>query len=837
MARFKSINAKLVLLISLILSGAILAILFATERILVRFQRKSVEQDLQQTELLVNALITSKLAELKVQSQLVGELPILNSVVENGEINTLRDVGKSYRENLRVPIFDILGRDGGVLASIGEGLNPQDTSVTAFSRKIMETGSSYTILPRGDKLALLAGSIIGTEEDAGGVLLLGVDLDSIFADRIREYTKAEITFLRDGRIKGSSLTAEEATGLESLFALGKAGTHTMDRTRYLSGNAYALKTHSLRNEEGAEAGQVTILLSLFEHHKILSTVKYSLIGIGIFVFLAAWGLSFRFSFTFTKPIADAVRFAQKLAAGDRNTPIEINRSDELGTLQESLERMRVALKEFVENLDAKVKDGIRHVTNIQDNLDSGFLIFDSSGIIQPGYSRISEEYFGKVLAGQKIEAILSIGSDERQNFETWKEVLFGGMMPFKDAAKLGPQSYEKLEGKFIELTYRPITSGKSLQGVILIATDRTLEKKLSRKFELQKEKVDLILKISANPAAFIGFVEDSREMIRTLEGLIEGDTISEVDAFLRLLHTLKGNSAMYHFAEAKDIAQSLEDKLSGLLTPEETLDDTEKLRSGLASLREALEKVLQENKALVGDVLVEPGSMRRLTVHVSALSKLEKSILAKFGKESEIFGTFMETLILDPFIDALRTYEDVALEIAGRRGKCIKPIEWKGSGVKVRISSYKRLIASLVHAFRNAVDHGIELPEDREAESKDAEGRLWVIVDKTTTESEMLLIRIGDDGKGIDPEAMRRKIVDARLLDEDSASQLDPDSILQYAFKNGFTTSETVSDISGRGVGLDAIAYEAGKLGGRAWIKSAKGVGTELFIEVPVLNS
>ena len=164
----------------------------------------------------------------------------------------------------------------------------------------------------------------------------------------------------------------------------------------------------------------------------------------------------------------------------------------------------------------------------------------------------------------------------------------------------------------------------------------------------------------------------------------------------------------------------------------------------------------------------------------------------------------------------------------------VKSFIWKGNDVHVRLPAYKRLIASLLHAYRNAVDHGIELPGDREDAGKDPEGQIEVGLEiKEKDKARNLLIRIKDDGKGIDPEIIRQKIVEKGLVKENEARALDNYSVIQYIFAAGFSTAEQVSEISGRGIGMDIIAFEVKSLGGQAWVESEKGVGTQLCISVP----
>ncbi|HLP42519.1 MAG TPA: ATP-binding protein [Fibrobacteria bacterium] len=811
-----------------------MAILFATNWILVRFQMSAMEEELRRTELLVNTLIASKLSELKVQAQLVGELPILNTVVENGDLNTIKDAGRTYRENLGVPIFDIMGRDFEVIAAIGAGAKPEDRVTKDLAKRILRDGSSSTILARDGKLTLMAGAPIGTREDASGVLQLGWELDSTFAGRIRDFTKSEILFMRDGEISGESIPENEHGNLDPL--LSKLHGREMEGVRILNRGAYAAKGFSLKDMDGKEVGKAILLMPLSDSRNVLSTLKISLIGIALVILLLACALSYRFSTGFTKPIAAAIRFAQGLASGDRGTPIVVDRMDELGALQDSLEKMRIALKSLIENLDEKVKEGTRHVTNILDNLDSGYLIFNSEGIIQPGYSRISEEYFGNGLEGKKIEEVLASDEAAWKAVEDWRSVLFQEVLSFKRGAKLGPGSFDKIPSRHIELSYRPIYANQKLNGVILIASDKTEERRLAWKFEMEKERVKAILKIAANPIAFVEFLQESREKTDEMERRLKSETnlLGEIPSVLRDLHTIKGNSGMYLCNELKDIVHRLEEDLSGALVWGGSGEVKDVLTLGLSVIRESLDKIANENRALIGSHSNESADIRHLALNAAVISELENALLRIMDRKSEVYTMFVDCLLHEPFLMSLRKYEDLVAELAKRKQKRLKPILWQGDSVKARMQPFKGLVASLVHAFRNAVDHGIESPEEREAAGKDPEGSLWVTVEKSGRESPMLTVRIRDDGRGIDVKKIRRKIEDRKLLEAGEVDRLHDFEVLQYVFKAGFTLSDTVTEISGRGVGMDAIAYEVEAMHGRTWIESILGAGTELFIEIPV---
>ncbi|QIT55686.1 chemotaxis protein CheA [Aquisalimonas sp. 2447] len=137
----------------------------------------------------------------------------------------------------------------------------------------------------------------------------------------------------------------------------------------------------------------------------------------------------------------------------------------------------------------------------------------------------------------------------------------------------------------------------------------------------------------------------------------------------------------------------------------------------------------------------------------------------------------------------------------------------------------------LVHLVRNSVDHGIEEAADREAAGKPRKGVLRLSAEQ---EGDHILLTIADDGKGMDPEALRTKVVEKGLMDRESANRLDEKDCFNLIFMPGFSTKAEISDVSGRGVGMDVVKTKISQLNGTVDIDSAPGRGTTLKIKVPL---
>ena len=137
----------------------------------------------------------------------------------------------------------------------------------------------------------------------------------------------------------------------------------------------------------------------------------------------------------------------------------------------------------------------------------------------------------------------------------------------------------------------------------------------------------------------------------------------------------------------------------------------------------------------------------------------------------------------------------------------------------------------LVHLVRNAVDHGVETPEEREAAGKPRAGKVVLSAEQ---EGDHILLSISDDGKGMDADVLRAKAVEKGLLDKDAADRLNELECYNLIFAPGFSTKTEISDVSGRGVGMDVVKTKISQLNGTVNVYSVKGQGSKIIIKVPL---
>jgi two-component system chemotaxis sensor kinase CheA len=183
-----------------------------------------------------------------------------------------------------------------------------------------------------------------------------------------------------------------------------------------------------------------------------------------------------------------------------------------------------------------------------------------------------------------------------------------------------------------------------------------------------------------------------------------------------------------------------------------------------------------------------------------------------------------------PLLRIVEPLPRLARDVALRLGRKVE-VELAGGELELDRSILDRLSDPLVHLIRNAVDHGIETPERRLAAGKPETGRIRI---DARREKDSIRISVADDGAGMDLEAARRRAVEAGIVHPDLAADLSPEQLAALAFRPGLSTAERVSEISGRGVGMDAVRATLESLGGTVEFATERGRGTVTQLVVPI---
>lgn len=186
-----------------------------------------------------------------------------------------------------------------------------------------------------------------------------------------------------------------------------------------------------------------------------------------------------------------------------------------------------------------------------------------------------------------------------------------------------------------------------------------------------------------------------------------------------------------------------------------------------------------------------------------------------------------------PFADVLAGQERMVRDLGRSLGKQVR-LEIEGDKTQVDRDVLEKLEAPLTHLLRNAVDHGIEAPEQRLLAGKPAEGLIRL---RASHQAGLLVLELSDDGNGVDLEQVRQSIVERKLSPAETAAQLSEEELLTFLFLPGFSLRDKVTEVSGRGVGLDAVQHMVRQLRGAVVLEQTVGEGSRFHLEVPLTLS
>ncbi|MGA2057802.1 MAG: chemotaxis protein CheA [Bradyrhizobium sp.] len=194
----------------------------------------------------------------------------------------------------------------------------------------------------------------------------------------------------------------------------------------------------------------------------------------------------------------------------------------------------------------------------------------------------------------------------------------------------------------------------------------------------------------------------------------------------------------------------------------------------------------------------------------------------------ELHGTILQ-LRMVPASQVFQSFPRLVRDISRQLGKKVELVT-RGEGTEADKTIVDRLFEPLVHLVRNAVDHGIESPGERVAAGKPEAATVSIEASRI---GDRFLVRVADDGRGIDPGVIRRKAAEKRIIPPEELAALTDEQAVELIFAAGFSTTSEVSDISGRGIGMDVVRSVVEQIGGRVSLQSKMGKGTTVQIELP----
>ncbi|QOG12898.1 ABC transporter substrate-binding protein [Arcobacter sp. FWKO B] len=482
------------------------------------------------------------------------------------------------------------------------------------------------------------------------------------------------------------------------------------------------------------------------------------------------------------------------------------------------------------SLNKQIEQTSKKISILLDNAGQGFLTFNNSFKINEQYSSECEKLLGNNIAKQDITNLLLHDTKTKEFFKNTINLAINEQNPIKRNSYISllPQSII-LNKKAIKLEYKILDS----HDVMMILTNITSEKKLEKKVKKEQETLKMTVAIVSDIHIFYDITKEYREFLQNIDSFIDDSKSPKqnLELLYRTIHTFKGSFSQLYMSDIVEFLHNIENRLSEFAF-DESIDNNiliEFLKEH--DFAHNYTNTMQTIKEILGEEFVN--SHNFLKIELSDIESLQEKISKVLSNHNETTPECEEILCQvqsfsnQKLYDLLKPYTKFSYSLAERMGKEIYEFDIIGSHDFGISKEFKPFIKSLIHVFRNAIDHGIESPEDRAKKGKDEVGFISCEFD---FDSDYLTISISDDGKGVDKEKIKSKL---HLLGIDVTNITD-DEILKAIFIQNLSTKSEISDISGRGVGMSAVQVELDKISAQVQIQTKEDEGTTIKFIIPL---
>ncbi len=547
--------------------------------------------------------------------------------------------------------------------------------------------------------------------------------------------------------------------------------------------------------------------------------KFSSYGLFIFIFSQALALGFRYSEAFKTN----VNLTGELRL---NTRILEERNSEI-------ERAKVELEKWNRVLDKKVNERTEDIRLLLDHSGQAFLSLNEQSQIQPDYSKLTNVYIGDNIRGVDLWEILY--SDSIETASLMRATIERAI---HEQSFLRRQSYMAIlpdtmnfNGHELDIEYKWIKTDYKEQ-IMVIMTDVTYEKSLMQQLNNEANENWTTLKIILNSNEFWDLFDEFENFMtiqayRIIDTSVDFELVKEY--LIKKLHYYKGNFSIYGLESIVEGIHNLESELIN-----SSIESLHMIKTILYNSNVFI--VLKErlNNMLLTEGVDIYSYRETVLISKSKLNSITSSLKQRYGDEAADLIGDIKTLNHQPFRNLFDSYVDYVSVLGKNIGKQINPLQIIGGEFIIDPLNYEGLSRSMVHVFRNIVDHGIEKPELRYERGKPVAGNIEMKISLNSRgENPFISMRIKDDGAGINEVALRSSVAESLGYDEEKMSLIDRTDMLQFVFSPEITTKTKGDIVSGRGLGMTILKEEILELGGRIRIESEELIGLNIVIEVP----
>lgn len=464
----------------------------------------------------------------------------------------------------------------------------------------------------------------------------------------------------------------------------------------------------------------------------------------------------------------------------------------------------IDLEKKVAARTAEVESRNRDMRMILDSVKQGFFTIDSQGIMSDERSAAVEQMFGPIAIGESLKNVLHRFDPKVADwFEFGLREVFDGFLPVELTIDQLP-SRLAVNQKSLSIQWNPQTQNGEVTGLAVVVTDITAEVEREKLEADSKEMMAMIEGIAADRAGFLEFFQEAQAIIDALRD----EPRDNMTLTKRRIHTLKGNSAIFGLQRVADACHAVEDHL------EESGDQPDDV------LWTRMFGCWSNAKGKLRRLVSEESSDLRLTD--SEFSSLLLGILN--SEPSHSLAARVAALRLEATETRLSRIAEQAKRLAVRLGKGNIRVKVHSHNLRTESNHWSAFWGALVHVVRNAVDHGLESIEDRQLAKKSETGCITLT---TSCVDDRFMVSIADDGKGIDWECIRK------LADNLGLPSKTEEDLVNALFADGLSTSSTVTDTSGRGVGMGALKDACERIKGKIHVLSQPGLGSEFRFVFP----
>jgi two-component system, chemotaxis family, sensor kinase CheA len=576
-----------------------------------------------------------------------------------------------------------------------------------------------------------------------------------------------------------------------------------------------------------------------------------------------------FSIGISKPVNQLSEATNKIAEGDFSFKVDVNTRDEFSLLGNSFNFMSTEIESLLENkekmitqlnlVNEKLEDYSKNLekmvehrteelneahsflTAMVNSLDQGLVVFDKEGKCNNVFTQAALTLFDKNPEGMSYSNLIGVTDDsEATNILKWTGIVFKDTIPFKSSKALGPtkiirgEDYTDPMFKHIKLDYYPMRDKENnIQNIVAVATDKTKEVIVNENFKKQESYVRMVLKMTNNKDHFLSFLDEVDEIIKRTNRILHEskknpDNFS-IENILINFHTLNGGFGLFSINPIQENARSSEQILINMRDEKKT---TSEIRKKALNLNMELEILIDDFKSSCTNIFGKKLSTlyTNKEVKISDIELFYENLLKT--DSLALIKEFKINFVNIPASQLVIGYSDLIDSLSIQLGKKVNPLQIRDHGLTIPKDSFNDFFNSLVHLFRNCMDHGIETADVRESSGKSLSGNISIDF-KTHFDNgiDWIIIEVADDGAGINPESIRTK-----LKEKDPSQDFDSiqdSEIIYKIFDPEFSTAEALTEVSGRGVGMSAIKQAVDLNNGEILIQSKVGAGSRFTFKLP----